>query len=116
MSHSIYKMIIVVNNDLKMCKGKIAAQVGRAISAMYQSVISGRKVQNLERWLQTGEGKIVLKASQEEFNDLLESHSPDIVIKDAGHPQVYPGSITVLAYYPRHLSQKDEKLGNLKLL
>lgn len=116
MSHTIYKMVIVVNNDLKMGKGKIAAQVGHAISAMYQRVISGAKVHHLGRWLQTGEGKIVLKASQEEFNALLETNSPDIIVKDAGHTQVDPGSITVIAYFPRHSSQKDEQLDRLKLL
>lgn len=94
-------MYFIVNDDLKMGKGKIAAQVGHAVSAMYQHVLRGVPIPGLHSWISGGqEKKIVLKASREQIDELIRDYPPPIVIHDAGHTQVPEGSLTVIAYYP----------------
>lgn len=96
----MFSMYIVVNDDLKMGKGKIAAQVGHAVSDMYWTLINGKPITSIIPWKQQGETKIVLKASSEQIDELIKTTNPPIIIHDAGHTQVPEYSLTVIAYYP----------------
>merc|ERR1712227_138150 len=98
-----YKMVFVVNSQLKMGVGKTAAQVGHATLGVYKAMISDQNkyAEGLLQWEQFGETKIVLKgtdatelatmASQAEASGLAH-----YLVHDAGRTQIAAGSVTVL--------------------
>jgi len=111
------KQVIVVRSDLKMGKGKLAAQVAHA------SIASFLKANFLvkRKWLKEGMKKIVLKVNSEK--ELLEIYEkaknaklPCEIIRDAGHTQLEPGTITALGIGPAEDEKIDKITGNLKLL
>ncbi|XP_062516142.1 peptidyl-tRNA hydrolase 2, mitochondrial-like [Corticium candelabrum] len=115
-----YKMVIVVRTDLKMGKGKIAAQCSHAAVAAYKSLLR-YNTELLCHWENAAQPKVVLKASNEdELNQLaiqaqqagLESH----IIRDAGRTQIARGSKTVVGIGPGPASVVDRVTGSLKLL
>lgn len=114
----LYKQVIIVRNDLKMGKGKIAAQASHAsISAFILTEKKDRDTTN--EWL-PHQKKIVLKVdSEEELISLyknLKSRFPTALITDAGHTQVDPGTITCLGVGPVRESEIDKYINKLKLL
>lgn len=113
-------MIFVVRNDLKMGKGKIAAQCGHAAVGAYQSA-SRRMPQLVRAWENSGSAKIAVKVDSKE--QLLaikqQAHARNFnacMIRDAGRTQIEPNSITVLAIGPARVHDLDEITGHLKLL
>ncbi|XP_019246737.1 PREDICTED: peptidyl-tRNA hydrolase 2, mitochondrial isoform X2 [Nicotiana attenuata] len=94
-----FKMVLVVRNDLKMGKGKIAAQC---------------------RWEMCGQVKVVVKIEREEDMLLLQERAkslniPTHITIDAGRTQIAPNSRTVMAVLgPADLV--DDITGGLKLL
>ncbi|XP_006818139.2 peptidyl-tRNA hydrolase 2, mitochondrial-like [Saccoglossus kowalevskii] len=59
------KLIIVVRNDLKMGKGKVAAQCSHAAVSAYKKL--GRtNPEMLKNWEYSGQPKVVVKAPDEE--------------------------------------------------
>ena len=116
-----YKMVLVVNTELKMGVGKIAAQVGHATLGLYSYLQTQCACQaGVKSWQDSGSKKIVLRGeSAQELLDLkrkaYECHIPNIIVHDAGRTQVEPGSLTVLALFgqSKHL---DQVTGKLKLL
>lgn len=56
-------MLLVVRNDLKMGKGKIAAQCGHAAVGAYQSAMR-RCPQMVRSWENSGCAKIAVKVKQ----------------------------------------------------
>jgi peptidyl-tRNA hydrolase, PTH2 family len=111
-----YKMYIIVNNDLKMGKGKLCAQVGHAVAAWTRR-LEKSPTDAYHKWLRHLEPKIVLKGDQTIITDLRKKypHQTEIVI-DAGKTQIAPGSLTVLAFAPTHIQNAPPELKNLKLL
>lgn len=111
------KQVIVVRTDLKMGKGKLAAQVAHAsIAAFLKAGFFARR-----KWLVQGMKKVVLKAeSEKELLELYEKARkkklPCTLIKDAGLTQLEPGTITALAIGPAEDEKIDEITGHLKLL
>lgn len=117
-----YKMYILVNDDLKMGKGKIASQVGHVVGEITERIIRN-SYESLERvpqtyidyqkWKKTGQGKVVLKATQQQiFNWMHEANT--VLITDEGKTQILPGSTTVLGFYPS--KNLKSKFRGLKLL
>ena len=114
------KLVCVVNQSVKMGKGKIAAQVGHA---SVQSFL-GAGVSHpgyVEAWLASGQKKICLKVPDESvFEQLIEQAKqhqvPFHLVQDAGHTQIPKGSKTVLALGPCDESVLDGLTGHLKLL
>ena len=115
-------MYILVNDDLKMGKGKIAGQVGHVVGLITEEII--RKsyerskgipdcYQRYMIWKATGHTKVILKATQEQIIKLIEEPE-SIYIRDAGKTQIAPDSLTVLGFYPSD-TLKD-KFKNFKLL
>lgn len=100
-------MYIVVNSDLKMSAGKIAAQVGHVVQLITEEIIRTsyeKKKPPLEyvqymKWKSSGCAKIVLKAPQAEIEKLMVLPSARHII-DEGRTQVEPGSLTVLGFCP----------------
>lgn len=99
-SHAPYKMILAVNTDLSMGKGKIAAQCGHAAVGCYR--IAHRRIPHaVAAWNATGCAKIAVKCPEREFASLMEQCRskgiPYYLVEDAGRTQIAAGSLTVLA-------------------
>ncbi|XP_035540562.1 peptidyl-tRNA hydrolase 2, mitochondrial-like isoform X2 [Juglans regia] len=60
-----FKMVLVVRNDLKMGKGKIAAQCSHATLGLYKKVLH-RAPKTLNRWEMCAQPKVVVKIECEE--------------------------------------------------
>ncbi len=100
-----YVMYIVVNDDLKMGKGKIASQVGHCVQHIVENIIrsyyESKKTDAYTRYMKwkNGAKKIVLKASKDELIK-LSKEMESIAIYDAGKTQIESGSLTVIGFYP----------------
>tara|TARA_Y100000287_G_scaffold166773_1_gene149588 strand:+ start:324 stop:665 length:342 start_codon:yes stop_codon:yes gene_type:complete len=113
-------MVFVVNHDLKMGKGKIAAQVGHG--AVLATMKAGeKKPMYLEKWLASGQKKVCVKGTDAahllDLQTLADSGGIlTTLVHDAGHTQIPSGSLTVLALGPHVNDILDEITGELKLL
>lgn len=115
------KMYIFVNSDLKMGKGKIAAQVGHVVQHISEEIIRSAYEQRRPpeyyftymKWKQSGNAKIVLKTTQEQLKVLMEMPEARHVI-DAGRTQIEPNSLTVVGFYPS--TTLEETVKDYKLL
>ena len=112
-----YKQVILVREDLKLPKGKMAAQVSHA--SVDATLKSDKKIVGL--WRQSGAGKIVLKAKDEKelfkYKQIAEdSGLKTALIKDAGHTVVEPGTITCLGIGPDSTEKIDRITGKLKMM
>lgn len=115
-------MYILVNDDLKMGKGKIAGQVGHVVGLITEEIIrksyeSSKGIPDCYSrymvWKMTGHAKVVLKATQEQIEQLI-GEPETMYIRDAGRTQIAPNSLTVLGFYPS--SSLKEKFKDYKLL
>jgi len=111
------KQAIILRTDLGMGKGKLVAQGAHA------SLSSLQKVKKMARkfWEYSGQKKIVLRVSSEKelldlFNKAKSKKIPCALIRDAGHTQLKPGTITALGIGPLEDKKVDELVSHLKLL
>ncbi|KAM7398509.1 hypothetical protein PAMA_006423 [Pampus argenteus] len=114
-----FKMVLVVRNDLKMGKGKVAAQCSHAAVSAYKQV-QRRNPSLLKQWEYCGQPKVVVKAPDEETLIDLLCHAKEVglpvsLIQDAGRTQIAPGSRTVLGIGPGPADLIDRVTGDLKL-
>ncbi len=113
------KQVIVVRTDIRMGKGKIAAQVAHASLEAYKKALKERP-EWVRAWEAEGAKKVVLKVSSEA--DLLALYErakrevPAALIRDAGYTQVEPGTITCAGFGPAPDEIMDRLFGHLKLL
>ncbi|RHZ03060.1 hypothetical protein DYB37_005824 [Aphanomyces astaci] len=115
-----HKMVLVVRNDLKMTKGKIAAQCGHATLGAYKRALK-RTPQALDFWEYSGQTKVALKIESEEEMLLLAGRAKELglvhyIVVDAGRTQIAPDSKTVLAVGPAPAGTIDNLTGHLKLM
>ncbi|GAB4826421.1 hypothetical protein Ancab_009286 [Ancistrocladus abbreviatus] len=114
-----FKMVLVVRNDLKMGKGKIAAQCSHATLGLYKKLIK-RAPKALKRWEDCGQVKVVVKVDSEEDMLVLQERAkaiqlPTHITIDAGRTQITPNSRTVMAILGP-ADMVDDVTGGLKLL
>lgn len=114
-----FKMVLVVRNDLKMGKGKVAAQCSHAAVSAYKQV-QRRNPELLKQWEYCGQPKVVVKAPDEDALIDLLGHAKEVglpvsLIQDAGRTQIAPGSRTVLGIGPGPADLIDRVTGDLKL-
>ncbi|NXY89878.1 PTH2 hydrolase, partial [Alcedo cyanopectus] len=114
-----FKMVLIVRNDLKMGKGKVAAQCSHAAVSAYKQV-QKRNPDLLRQWEYCGQPKVVLKAPDEEtliqlLDDAKHLGLTVSLIQDAGRTQIAPGSQTVLGIGPGPADVIDKVSGHLKL-
>ncbi|KAI7793123.1 peptidyl-tRNA hydrolase 2, mitochondrial [Triplophysa rosa] len=114
-----FKMILVVRTDLKMGKGKVAAQCSHAAVSAYKQV-QRRNPELLKQWEYCGQPKVVVKAPDEDCLLELLTHAKELrlpvsLIQDAGRTQIAPGSRTVLGVGPGPSDLVDKVTGHLKL-
>ena len=115
-----HKMVLVVRQDLKMGKGKIAAQCSHATLGCYKAALKNHKMA-IKSWELNGQPKIAVKCQTEEQLLALRDHAqslkiPFSLIRDAGRTQIAPGSKTVLGVGPAPEDAVDKITGHLKLL
>ncbi|MCQ5376680.1 MAG: peptidyl-tRNA hydrolase Pth2 [Candidatus Methanomethylicia archaeon] len=115
-----YKQAIVVRQDLKMSKGKTAAQVAHAAISSFEAA-KRRRPAWAEAWLAEGQKKVILKApTLEEILSLEKSAAleslPFAIIADAGLTELEPGTVTCLGVGPAPSPLIDKVTGKLKLL
>ncbi|CAL9230582.1 unnamed protein product [Arabidopsis halleri] len=114
-----FKMVLVVRNDLKMGKGKIAAQCSHATLGLYKKLVR-RAPKALDCWEECAQPKVVVKIEDEdEMLELQERAKslklPTHITIDAGRTQIAPNSRTVMAILGP-VEVVDEVTGGLKLL
>lgn len=111
------KQVLVINAELKLPKGKLAAQAAHAAVGAFLE--AGEDAQ--QAWLDEGMPKVVVSAASAE--DLLrleeaaaEAGLPACLIEDAGRTVVPEGTITCLGLGPAEDACIDRLTGSLKLL
>ncbi|CAH1446574.1 unnamed protein product [Lactuca virosa] len=114
-----FKMVLVVRNDLKMGKGKIAAQCSHATLGLYKKILH-RAPKALNRWEMCGQVKVVVKIESEDDMLVLQEKAksmaiPTHIVIDAGRTQIAPNSRTVMAVLGP-ADMVDDVTGGLKLL
>lgn len=115
-----FKMVLCVRNDLKMGKGKIAAQCSHATLGIYQKLVRHGATKAISRWEGSAQVKVVLKLDSEEEMMLLQNKAEAAgvathITVDAGRTQIAPNSRTVMAVLgPDQFV--DNVTGHLKLL
>ncbi len=113
------KQAIVVRTDVKMGKGKLAAQVAHASLAAAEE--AARRPDWYSEWKEGGQAKIVLKVSSEDelqglYQTARAERLPAALIRDRGLTQLEPGTVTCLGIGPAPEDKIDSVTGRLKLL
>ncbi|KPV64920.1 MAG: Peptidyl-tRNA hydrolase [Candidatus Bathyarchaeota archaeon BA1] len=115
-----YKQVIILRVDLKMSKGKMAAQAGHA--AVSAAEEARKKYPDWwDAWMEEGQCKIAAKAGSEQELLGLEKTAqklklPSALIIDKGLTELPPGTITCLGIGPAPTHQIDKVTGKLNLL
>jgi peptidyl-tRNA hydrolase len=114
------QMVLCVNQELSMGKGKIAAQCCHAAVGCYKR--ANKQCPNaLQAWEHTGCAKIALKCPTEEEMEIIavkamERDIPCYLVEDAGRTQIAAGSRTVLGLGPAPAYVFEEITSHLKLM
>ncbi|MBN1792946.1 peptidyl-tRNA hydrolase [Candidatus Woesearchaeota archaeon] len=112
-----YKQAILIRNDLKLPKGKMAAQ---ASHASVEAVLRSDK-DKVKAWRSEGMAKIALKIESEKelYRHLQEAKDLGLTtstITDAGKTVVAPGTVTCGAIGPDEEGEIDKVISELKLM
>ncbi|XP_030375297.1 peptidyl-tRNA hydrolase 2, mitochondrial [Scaptodrosophila lebanonensis] len=117
------KLALIVRSDLKMGKGKTAAQCAHAAIMCYENAAHGTAEQSalLQHWGRIGQPKIVLRVDTYEQLSGLQIQAQDAnlvtaLVRDAGRTQLEPGTATVLGLGPASDVELDKLVAHLKLL
>lgn len=111
------KQTIIVRADLKLPRGKMAAQASHA--AVEATLRSEKDV--VKEWRNVGMAKIVLKVADEKellkYNQLAKEEGlVTAVITDAGRTVIAPGTRTCTAVGPAEEEELDALFSELKLM
>ncbi|MDR3291901.1 MAG: peptidyl-tRNA hydrolase Pth2 [Methanobrevibacter sp.] len=111
------KQIIIVRRDLKMSKGKTAAQSCHACLGSYKKADK----EKIRKWENNGQAKIVLRVDN--LEELLEVQKsailnklPNYLVVDQGRTELPPSTITCLGIGPDEDLIIDKITKDLKLL
>ena len=112
-----YKQVILVREDLKLDKGKMAAQVAHA--SVESALRSDKDI--VKKWRIKGMKKVVLKVKNKEelfkYNQIAKDNKlKTALITDAGRTRLEPGTLTCLAIGPDEEKRIDEVTGSLKMM
>ncbi len=113
----MFKQVILVRDDLKLSKGKLAVQVAHA---SVETVLNSSPL-IIEKWRKEGMKKVVLKVKNLEelfyYNNLAKSKKLiSSIIRDAGKTEIKEGTITCLGIGPNKEEIIDSITRNLKIL
>ncbi len=112
-----YKQVILIRKDLKLSKGKMAAQ---ASHASVEATLRSHK-EDIAKWRSQGMKKTVLGVEDEKELFLYKRAAEDAgltvaLITDAGRTHLTPGTVTCLAIGPAAEEKVDAVTGRLKLI
>jgi PTH2 family peptidyl-tRNA hydrolase len=112
-----YKQVILIRNDLKLPKGKMAGQAAHA------AVEAALKCEpdKIRKWRLTGSAKIVVKVDSKEelykyIQEAKDCKMTTSVITDAGRTVIEPGTVTCAAIGPEEEEAIDAITGKIKLM
>jgi len=117
MSDFQYKQVILIRQDLKLPKGKLAAQ---ASHASVEAVLKSDE-NIVKAWRAEGMAKIVLKVKNQKqlvnlFQQAKDNDLKASLITDAGKTVIAPGTKTAVAIGPAEAEEIDKITGKLSLL
>jgi len=112
-----FKQVILVRQDLKLPKGKLAAQCSHA---SVECIFKTNK-EITQKWKTEGGKKVILKVEDEKEllkykNEAESNNLKTALIKDAGRTVLEPGTITCLGIGPDKEEKIDEVTGKLKMV
>ncbi|HDQ06460.1 MAG TPA: peptidyl-tRNA hydrolase [Candidatus Bathyarchaeota archaeon] len=115
-----YKQVIVVRTDIKMSKGKVAAQAGHAAVSAAEYARKNRP-EWWSPWIREGQCKIAVKVKSEQEILELERRArnaglPAALIVDRGLTELPPETVTCLGIGPAPSDKVDTITGKLSLL
>jgi len=115
-----YKQVLVFRSDLKLSKGKLAAQAGHAAVSTAEEARK-RHRDWWESWMFEGQRKIAVKVKDEtELSELEEEAGnlglPHALILDRGLTEIPEGTVTCLGIGPAPAEKMDRLTGRLSLL
>ncbi|XP_045592001.1 uncharacterized protein [Procambarus clarkii] len=113
-----FKLVLVVRDDLKMGKGKVAVQCCHATLKAYKQT-QKKNPRLLRAWEMNGQPKVILKVEDEATMHDVISLAMDAgmiasLVHDAGCSQIAPDSPTVLGLGPGSVDVLDQITGHLK--
>jgi PTH2 family peptidyl-tRNA hydrolase len=115
----------VVKESLGMSPGKLGAQVAHAEMLFMLEVytwavpdVQPPKYKTVEEWLKTSYTKILLGASDNEFEKAKTDEIQHVVVVDLGRTEIAAGSETVIGFWPMRKSarSRSKALKRLRLL
>lgn len=110
------KQAIILQEDLELSKGKSISQACHASLNAYLKADNDLR----QKWVNAGGKKIVLSSGDKNVRDLYNeadrNNIPASLIKDAGHTEVEPGTITAVGIGPAEKSKINGITGELKLI
>jgi PTH2 family peptidyl-tRNA hydrolase len=120
MSEFHYKQVIVFRSNLRLSKGKTAAQAGHAAVSAAEEARKHRK-EWFEGWSREGQCKIAVRVKNEEEMSELEAEAremglPYALVIDRGLTEVPPGTVTCLGIGPAPIEKVDKITRSLPLL
>ncbi|MBR9690337.1 peptidyl-tRNA hydrolase [Candidatus Woesearchaeota archaeon] len=112
-----YKQVILARADLKLPKGKLAAQ---AAHASVEAVLKADE-NKVKAWRAQGQKKVVLKVTDEKELVKFFQQAKDVgfvasLITDAGKTVIAPGTKTCVAIGPGLEEEIDALTGELKMM
>lgn len=104
----------VINKELNMSPGKIAAQVGHIATMI--ALEGGRdELPEFHDWyINYDQKKIILKGKQKDLEKLIEQGF--YYVRDLGLTEIEAGSLTVVGLYPMWKSEAQKYVKRLQLL
>lgn len=133
-------MYLVVRESINMSIGKTAAQCAHAsqmlqmkYEKLHKSLVYLRKNKDVllqtpqqldmiqlelvfQQWLVVGIRKVVLQADEKEWVRLKEEYPENVLVVDAGHTELEPGTETVIGLWPMKKSSRSKLMTRLQVL
>lgn len=114
------KLVVLVRQDLKLPKGKMAAQAAHA--AVEATLLSVKKNEDAVKiWRKEGQKKVVLKVADEKELYKFVQNAKDLglitaVITDAGRTVIEPGTVTCAGIGPDDEDKIDSVTGEVQMM
>ncbi len=114
------KMWLAVRQDIKMSKGKLAAQSGHAYGDLYVAALT-HVPELFQQYQAHATPKITVKAKNADAIDriaaeCLKANICYETVRDAGRSELEPGTVTVVAFGPAYFDELPKFLQRLQVM